>query len=71
MVSSAIRSSSQRFIWAQAACNTHSPSGMMRPVSSATEMKLAAGIISPPGGFQRTSASTPTMRQSDIATSGW
>ena len=43
----------------QARRNTHSPSGTIRPVSSATEMKCPGAILPCTGCCQRTSASEP------------
>ena len=43
----------------QARRNTHSPSGTIRPVSSATEMKWPGAILPCTGWCQRTSASEP------------
>jgi len=48
--------------WAQAVRKTHSPSGMMWPVSSASGMNSAGETIPASSSGQRTSASAPTTR---------
>ena len=55
---------------AHAVRNTQAPMSTMSPVSSAIGMKSAGGTM-PARLFQRTSASTPTMRPLLTSTVGW
>ena len=55
----------------QARWSTHSPSGTISPVSSATGMKAAGGTGPRTGWVQRISASSPVTRSPSRSTSGW
>ena len=66
-----MRRPGQRWPSWQARRNTHSPSGMTRPRSSAMAMK-PAGLISPCLACgQRTSASRPTIVWPSAEKIGW
>ena len=61
----------QRCICPQASRSTHSPIGMMRPVSSAQAMN-SPGMTRPRvGWFQRSSASKPVIRSLSRSITGW
>ena len=51
--------------------STQVPIGTISPLSSATGMNSSGGTIRSPGGRQRSSASTPTIRSSASRISGW
>ena len=57
--------------WLQASSSTHAPMGMIRPLSSATEMKRSGATSPCSGWFQRMSASTPTATARATSITGW
>ncbi|MPN57089.1 hypothetical protein SDC9_204783 [bioreactor metagenome] len=68
---SAMPLSSQALACWQALRRTRSPSGRMRPVSSAIGMNSAGETIPRSGCSQRTSASTPVILPPTVSTTGW
>ena len=61
----------EALIWGQAVCTTHSPMGIIRPVSSASGMKSSGGIKPSLGCRQRNNVSMPRIRPVCMSTSGW
>ena len=57
--------------WRHAVSRTHRPSGMIRPVSSASGMNASGGTRPRVGCCQRTSASKPTISVLSSVTIGW
>ena len=56
---------------AQACLMTHSPSGTMKPISSASAMKAPGAIMPFSGWRQRISASKPLILLVSRWTTGW
>ena len=61
----------QAWTWAHAVSSTHSPIGMIRPVSSARGMNWAGETMPSSGCCQRTRASKPTSSRLSMSTLGW
>ena len=57
--------------WRQASRSTQRPIGTIRPISSASGMKVSGPSIPRSGWCQRSSASTPLTPPSERFTSGW
>ena len=70
-LTASLMSSGQVAASAQAVVSTHSPSWLIRPVSSAIGMNSAGEIMPRSGCRQRTSASQPVILLSPRLTQGW
>jgi hypothetical protein len=64
-------SSCQALFWRHASRNTHSDSGPIKPLSSASGMNADGSTNPTSGSRQRTSASMPTICPLRISTCGW
>ncbi len=66
-----IPASRQARFWAQAVFSTQAPMVRMRPVSSASGMKVSGGTTPSSGLCQRKSASIPTTAPEERLALGW